>query len=44
MRLYHGSQNEVVEPVFGLGQVHHDLDLGLAVEKVGGQVLSGGKR
>ena len=28
MILYHGSQNESVEPVFGLGQEHHDFGKG----------------
>ena len=28
VRLYHGSQNELVSPVFGLGQDHHDFGKG----------------
>lgn len=28
MRLYHGSQDEVVVPEFGLGQDHHDFGKG----------------
>lgn len=28
MRLYHGSQDEVVVPEFGLGHDHHDFGRG----------------
>lgn len=28
MRLYHGSQNAIVEPKYGLGQDHHDFGRG----------------
>ena len=36
MRLYHGSQNETVEPQYGLGQDHHDFGRGFYLTEVPG--------
>ncbi len=33
-RLYHGSQGEIVEPQYGLGQDHHDFGRGFYLTEV----------
>ena len=34
IRLYHGSQDEIVEPQYGLGQDHHDFGMGFYLTEV----------
>ena len=34
IRLYHGSQDEIVEPQYGLGQDHHDFGRGFYLTEV----------
>ena len=34
IRLYHGSQNEQIEPQYGLGQGHHDFGKGFYLTDV----------
>lgn len=34
IRLYHGSQDEVVEPEYGLGQDHHDFGRGFYLTEI----------
>lgn len=36
IRLYHGSQDEIVEPQYGLGQDRHDFGRGFYLTEVPG--------